>query len=310
MQNTRRYCRFYLFLIQRATSYKNTLLPRTHTYIRHIISAHCALSILLYCCVQSSTLTDMHARVLFSMIATQTLILNQHRYNSVWTSQYSVFCIQIFDIQPLPPSNSRSTATSWHALTIHPTLQRLVQCSTNISPASSLRQEPKSNPHHQSKPSNIFSATRIPHRQQQQTTKISILLADKCSSPIRWPSSMRIDSCRWTSSMRIDSCRWIVSCRRTSSMRIDSCIRIISCRRLDQTLPNSARRRKKLGSAIWDSLTSEEAPGGRGAVAKTDQLTANRERDLGNIHLRRGAGGGGAYDISNRTQTSSKQRDR
>ena len=49
------------------------------------------------------------------------------------------------DLQPLPG-------------TLLPTLQRLVQRSTNISPASSLRQEPKAshnnNPHQESKPSN------------------------------------------------------------------------------------------------------------------------------------------------------------
>ena len=49
------------------------------------------------------------------------------------------------DLQPLPG-------------TLLPTLQRLVQRSTNISPASSMAQKPKSshinNPHQQSKPSN------------------------------------------------------------------------------------------------------------------------------------------------------------
>ena len=79
-------------------------------------------------------------------------------FNFVWTSQYLVFCIQIFDIQPLPPNNSRSTATSWHVLTLLPTFQRLVQRSTKISPAPFLRQESKSshinNPHQQSKSSN------------------------------------------------------------------------------------------------------------------------------------------------------------
>ena len=192
-------------------SYKNTLSSRTHKYIRHIISAHCALSILLFYCVQSSTLTDMHARVFaaqtLTCIINIAIILFEPLNTQSFASRSSIsspYRQATQDLQPLLGTPS--------------TLQRLVQCSTNISPASSLRQEPKSNPHHQSKPSNIFSATRIPHRQQQQATKISILLADKCSSPIRWPSSMRIDSCRWTSSMRIDSCRWIGNCRRTPSI--------------------------------------------------------------------------------------------
>jgi len=47
-----------------------------------------------------------------------------------------------------------------------------------------------------------------------------------------------------------------------------------------------------------------------GTAAKTDQLKASGERDLGIIHLRRGAGGGGEHYISNRTQTSNTQRER
>ena len=68
------YCRLYFILIQRATLYKHTPSSRIHTYIRNIISAHCALSISLYYCVQSYSLTRMHAKVLLSTNAAHTLL--------------------------------------------------------------------------------------------------------------------------------------------------------------------------------------------------------------------------------------------
>ena len=125
MQNTCRYCRFYFCLIQRAMSYKNTLSSRTHKYIRHIISAHCALSILLYYCVQSSTLTDMHARVLFSTTDAQTLTCNiniaiilfeplntqSFASRSLISGPYRR-CRTIQDLQPLPGTSSRYTHNS------------------------------------------------------------------------------------------------------------------------------------------------------------------------------------------------------
>ena len=119
-------------------------------------------------------------------------------YNSVWTSQYSVFCIQIFDIRPLspPPNNSRSTTTSRHVLTLHPTLQRLVQCFTNISTASSLRQAPKSshiNSHPTfSKSPEYFAVTSNKFKNKNPPTKAVLRPpADECSSPIRQTSSMQ-----------------------------------------------------------------------------------------------------------------------
>ena len=108
--------------------------------------------------------------------------------------------------------------------TLLPTLQRLVQRSTNISLALSLRQEPKSshinNLHQQSKPSNARFLSP-----QQQPQELEPATKRQQYSTCRW-----IVNCRWTSSMRIDSCRWIVNCRWTSSMRIDSCRWIVSCR--------------------------------------------------------------------------------
>ena len=105
-QNSRIYCGLYFFLIQRTILYKHTL-----SYIRYMIRAHCFLQISLYYCVQSYILTGVHTKALFSTIAANTHSYASSTLNSVWTSQYSVSCIQIFDIQPLPPSKSRST--SW-----------------------------------------------------------------------------------------------------------------------------------------------------------------------------------------------------
>ena len=66
------HCGFYFIFIQRAILYKHTLSSRIHAY--NIISAHCALPISPYYCVQSYTLTRMHANVLFSTIVAHTLI--------------------------------------------------------------------------------------------------------------------------------------------------------------------------------------------------------------------------------------------
>ena len=184
----------------------------------------------------------------------------------VWTSQYSVFCIQIVDIQTaltakqlkiyshlLAHPQPRFSQLLKDSFNVRPTSHQLLLCvkSPNLATSTARTSSP-------SLPTYVISVPRIPHRQQQQAqesepaTKSSILIAEECSSPTRLALSTRIDSWKWivncrsTSSMRIDSCRWIVSCRWISSMRIDSCrwivsyiwtssMRIDSCERLFST---------------------------------------------------------------------------
>ena len=105
--------------------------------------------------MQSYTLTDVHAKALFTTIAAHTPIsiikiitlfepLNTQSL-AFRSSISSPYHRATQGLQPLPG-------------TLLPTLQRLVQHSTNISPASSLGQNPKSshinNPHQQFKPPN------------------------------------------------------------------------------------------------------------------------------------------------------------
>ena len=61
---------------------------------------------------------SMHACIVPRRYSLRLLLTHSYAsstYNFVRTSQYSVFCIQIFDILPLPPSNSRSAATCFLA---------------------------------------------------------------------------------------------------------------------------------------------------------------------------------------------------
>ena len=145
-------------------SYKNTLSSRTHKYIRHIISAHCALSILLYYCVQSSTLTDMHARVFaaqtLTCIINIAIILFEPLNTQSFTSRSSIsspYRQATQDLQPLLGTLSRYT--------------QLFKDSFNVRPTSHqrhLRHEP--NLAHTTSPSHpTFSQSpRIIHRHQQQ----------------------------------------------------------------------------------------------------------------------------------------------
>ena len=132
------------------------------------------------------------------------------------TSQYLVSCVQIFGIQPSPPRNSRSTATSWHILTPLSTLRRLVQysnsvCTTKQHPtifsislarASSkascesyycVKQQPKFS-HITSQHRSTVQVTQHQYLAHPPDNKLkytnpphvsSIPLADECSSPSR-----------------------------------------------------------------------------------------------------------------------------
>jgi hypothetical protein len=123
-------------------SYKNTLSSRTHKYIRHIISAHCALSILLYYCVQSSTLTDMHARVLFYTTAAQTLtciiniaiILFEPLNTQSFASRSSIsspYRQATQDLQPLLGTLSRYTQLFKDSFNVRPTSHQRHLCVKN-----------------------------------------------------------------------------------------------------------------------------------------------------------------------------------
>ena len=137
------------------------------------------------------------------------------KYNTVWTSQYSVFCIQIFDNQLLSPSNSRSIASHFLArshVTPHSSKTRsmLNQHLTSFISASrniSLRQElccVKNAPSVQAiqrflGPQNTSPSTaassriRTSNKFKNKNTPTKAVLrppADECSSPIRQTSSM------------------------------------------------------------------------------------------------------------------------
>jgi hypothetical protein len=132
----------YLHILWKAT--KTRTLFISSLYLINTQFHHALRSDNLAPLLRAVIYSDKHACIVPRRYSLRLLITNLYASstnNFVRTSQYSVFCIQIFDIQPLPPSNSRSTATSWHVPTSLPTLQRLVQCSTNIPLASSLRQE-------------------------------------------------------------------------------------------------------------------------------------------------------------------------
>ena len=131
-------------------------------------------AILYDCCSQ----THMHHQhlILFEPLNTQSL-----------ASRSSISHPYRLATQP------RSTATSWHALTLLPALQRLVQCSTDISPASSLRQEPKSShitiPHHQFKPPKTFSVPSSKLKNKNPPPKaVSYLQINSALQPDRHPA--------------------------------------------------------------------------------------------------------------------------
>lgn len=134
---------FFLFLLL----HKYTISSHIHTHIRKIISVYCALPLSLDYCMQSYTLPKCYSLPL----------LIPHLYSSstyifVTTSQYPVFCVQIFDIQP---PNARSTVCYRHILShvaLNPSKNRPISqpaASPHLSSEgpiqiSILRQQPKS----------------------------------------------------------------------------------------------------------------------------------------------------------------------
>ena len=119
-------------------SYKNTLSSRTHKYIRHIISAHCAISILLYYCVQSSTLTDMHARVFaaqtLTCIINIAIILFEPLNTQSFASRSSIsspYRQATQDLQPLLGTLSRYTQLFKDSFNVRPTSHQRHLCVKN-----------------------------------------------------------------------------------------------------------------------------------------------------------------------------------
>ena len=87
--------------------HKYTIPSHIHTHIRKIISVYCALPLSLDYCMQSYILPKCYSLPL----------LIPHLYSSstyifVRTSQYLVFCVQIFGIQPPTPDLQSLTDTA------------------------------------------------------------------------------------------------------------------------------------------------------------------------------------------------------